>query len=190
MKVNIFITPQCKAIIEQWAEQKRMSFDSVVNVLIEYAFANDCLKPPIKISNAEEASYTLQHIAVEIYNEDYISYIELYGKKSLKLSRILEYLVVYEVFDVQYLDYVDTDVIKTHFKSKSKTTFHKFLIEEQTKLVMTPNTNIAIAKNAIFDNFDIVWPIMKFANSRLKLQSELVDYIEKILTIRGKKDET
>ena len=40
MKVNIFITPQCKATILQWAEQKRTSFDGIVNVLIEYAFAN------------------------------------------------------------------------------------------------------------------------------------------------------
>lgn len=190
MKVNIFITPQCKATILQWAEQKRTSFDGIVNVLIEYAFANNCLKPPIKISNAEEASYTLQHMAVEIYNEDYISYTDLYGKKSLRLSRILEYLVVYEVFDVRYLDYVDTDILETNFKSKSKATFHKFLIGEQFKLTMIPKANIDVAKDVLFDNFDVVWPIMKFANSRLKLQSELVDYIEKILTIRGKKDET
>lgn len=190
MKVNIFITPHCKAIIEQWANKKCTSFDGIVNVLIEYAFANDCLKPPIKISNAEEASDSLTHITVKVYNEDYISFVELRGKKALKLSRILEYLVTYEAFDERYLDYIDTGIISQHFKSKSKVTFNKFLIEEQTKIAMIPDTNIAIAKDAIFDNFDIVWPILKFANSRLNIKSELVDYIEKILTIKGENNET
>lgn len=190
MKVSSFITPYCKAVLESWAAEYHTTKDNIVNVLLEYAYTNNCINPPIKVSDATNAQNETVHVYFEIWNEDYITTTQNFGKKSIKLSRILEYLITYETFDKSYFDMIDMSYNKVNIKSTNKMSFNKFLIEEQTKLAMIPDSNIKIVKNALYDNFDIVWPILKFANSRLHLQSEFVDYIEKILTIRGKKDET
>lgn len=190
VKVNINITAYCKAIIEEWAINYHTSFDNIVNILLDYAFVNDCSNPPIKISNAEEVGNNTIHIVVDIWQEDYIAAVETRGKRSIKISRIIEYLVTYGVFDQSYFNIIDIEATEAIAKRTNKMTFHKFLEQEQTKLALTAQANIDTAKEVIADNFDVVWPMLKFANSRLKLQSELVDYIEKILTIRGKKDET
>lgn len=188
MRVNTFVTPQTKGVLTEWSVKYNTTIDVIVNALIEFAFTNGYTDPPIRVTSASDILNDTVHITVEIWNEDYIAITETRGKKAIKLSRILEYLIHHEVFDPTYLDYMELAPSKVSKKIVPKMTFNKFLLEEQTKLAMTPDANIAVAKDAIYDNFDTVWPILKFANSRLQLQSELVSYIDKILNLRGKKE--
>lgn len=184
MKVNINISPYCKSLIKHWSEIANTTFDKMVDNLLAFAFENEMISPPIKVSNLEEFGKHTIHMQVDINNEDYIATVQAKGRRSISLSRILEYMTTYEGYNETFIDIENADENIKKERSKTKVTLRKFVEEEQTTIMLKRDDVINEAKDLWVDAFIELWPIIKFAKQKFNIKNETIDYIEKILSIK------